>query len=968
MKNLQEKTMRIMHIAVQTLFLFVFIILLLQPVGAQTASICWPEITHETKPWTRWWWMGSAVTENGLTDALTSYRQAGLGGVEITPIYGVRGNETQFIEYLSPSWMDKLTYTLQEAKRLDMGVDMANASGWPFGGPWVDENEAAHNLVWKIYYLKGGESLVDTIHYIQKPLVRMQRRRACDINQVKYPLSSNLPRQEFDFDQLRYQKELPLICLVANKVSSQGFSCSIDLTEKVHNGILDWTAPEGKWILSALFQGDHGKMVERSGPGGEGLAIDHFSVQAINNYLRKFEEAFDGHDIDYLRNYFNDSYEVDDAIGQANWTPLFFSDFQRLQGYDLKKHLPALLKMDTPEMNSRVLYDYRMTISQLLLDSFTNVWGKWASKQGKGIRNQAHASPANILDLYAASDIPEIEGNDMACLKFASSASHITGKRFTSSETCTWLNEHFISTLGNVKNDVDKFLLAGVNHIFYHGTAYSPKEVAWPGWLFYAAVHFTPANSFWEDFNVLNQYVARAQSFLQAGTPSNDILVYFSIADLWSQLSNKGLLKHFHTDKFLNGLSMGVCCDYFLQKGYSWDAISDKQLSENISVQDGRLHTKDGAVYQTIVIPQSHLMPITTFRRLFCLAQNGATILFHGGLPTDIPGLSSLESGRQEMKMLKNKLKFIETDDVHIAFYGKGRIVCSNRLQSLLDQSTIVPEKLYKHGLQSIRRLKKDNDSTYYYFIKNPSSNTFVGWVPLNADYKSALLYNPMNGKSGAALLRSSKENNPEIYLRLLPGETLVVETSHMVSTEKVYPFFERNGTPIELSGKWSLTFMKGGPSLPAPLVLDTLSSWTKYGRDYENFSGTAEYRIHIPHLPKAKAWLLSFDEIHESASIYINDTYIGSILDTPYSIEINGEQIKENDKLTIRVSNQMANHIHYLDKEGIEWRKFYNVNFNAKIKENQRADGIFTTIKWKVLNSGICGKVKLIPLKSVVN
>jgi hypothetical protein len=30
-----------------------------------------------------------------------------------------------------------LKYTLQEAKRLDMGIDLANATGWPFGGPWV---------------------------------------------------------------------------------------------------------------------------------------------------------------------------------------------------------------------------------------------------------------------------------------------------------------------------------------------------------------------------------------------------------------------------------------------------------------------------------------------------------------------------------------------------------------------------------------------------------------------------------------------------------------------------------------------------------------------------------------------------------------------------------------------------------------------------------------------------------------
>lgn len=64
-------------------------------------------------------------------------------------------------------------------------------------------------------------------------------------------------------------------------------------------------------------------MVERAGPGGEGDVIDHFSASAIDHYLSKFDEAFKGKDISYLRYYFNDSYEVDDARGESNWTPAF---------------------------------------------------------------------------------------------------------------------------------------------------------------------------------------------------------------------------------------------------------------------------------------------------------------------------------------------------------------------------------------------------------------------------------------------------------------------------------------------------------------------------------------------------------------------------------------------------------------------------------------------------------------------
>ena len=57
------------------------------------AQIKWPAITRQTKPWTRWWWEGSAVDKSNLTALMKLYQQAGLGGLEITPIYGVKGTE-----------------------------------------------------------------------------------------------------------------------------------------------------------------------------------------------------------------------------------------------------------------------------------------------------------------------------------------------------------------------------------------------------------------------------------------------------------------------------------------------------------------------------------------------------------------------------------------------------------------------------------------------------------------------------------------------------------------------------------------------------------------------------------------------------------------------------------------------------------------------------------------------------------
>ena len=40
---------------------------------SQADPLAWPAITSQTKPWTRWWWLGSAVDNPNLTRLLEQY-------------------------------------------------------------------------------------------------------------------------------------------------------------------------------------------------------------------------------------------------------------------------------------------------------------------------------------------------------------------------------------------------------------------------------------------------------------------------------------------------------------------------------------------------------------------------------------------------------------------------------------------------------------------------------------------------------------------------------------------------------------------------------------------------------------------------------------------------------------------------------------------------------------------------------
>ncbi len=102
---------------------------------------------RDARPWTRWWWFGSCVTEPEITRQLTLLRDAGFGGVEIQPIHAPADPPVPPIPYLSPAWMRMLEHALREADRLGLGVDLTMGSGWPRGGPRVSPDLSARRLV-----------------------------------------------------------------------------------------------------------------------------------------------------------------------------------------------------------------------------------------------------------------------------------------------------------------------------------------------------------------------------------------------------------------------------------------------------------------------------------------------------------------------------------------------------------------------------------------------------------------------------------------------------------------------------------------------------------------------------------------------------------------------------------------------------------------------------------------------------
>ena len=793
-----------------------FYLFTLLPLSAQQ----WPTPLPEAKPGTRWWWLGSAVDKENLQWNLSEYARVGIGAVEITPLYGVKGNDKNNIQFLSPEWMQALKDVEDISKPLGIEVDMNCGTGWPFGGPHISLEQAACKAIFK-------DTLINGVH--------------------KYNVEIGRTKQK----------------------------------------------------------------VKRAAPGGEGWVVDHFDRDAVHHYLDRFEQAFATSGVPYPHTFFNDSYEV----YNANWTPTLFDEFQKRRGYDLRTKLPELL--GEVDDGNQVLCDYRETLSDLLLENFTQQWVAWAHQHGVKVRNQAHGSPANLLDLYAAVDIPEIEGfglsefgikglrtdpgmtrknfSDVSMLKYASSAAHVMGKPFTSSETFTWLTEHFRTSLSQMKPDLDLMFTCGVNHVYFHGSCYTPKDDPWPGWKFYASVDMSPTNSIWRDAPYLMKYIERCQSFLQLGQPDNDFLVYLPVRDMWRQ-RGKDLLMQFDIH------SMDEKAPQFIKSilaidslGYDCDYISDRQLAK-LHIEDGRLVTEGGTSYRALIIP------------------SGTTI--------------------------DNRLKALLAPVSQYIIYGESATAMAQFAQSESMKTEL--------GLRTIRRKTSDG---WHFFIANLTPNDINGDVALAIPFKGATWFNPMNGDIYPADVCDGK-----LHINLRSGESRILQTSSTQS-EASLSIQQKAAESFEVKGPWSLSFIDECPRVEDTFLLDTLQTWETLSDSAAITMGTGVYAttFKLSGAQAKKHWLIDLGDVRESARVYLNGQFIGCAWAVPFVLDCGNALQKGTNQLRIEVTNLPANRIAHLDRQGIPWRKFNEINV---VDINYKKT---TYAHWSPVPSGLRSKVTLV-------
>lgn len=364
-----------------------------------------------------------------------------------------------------------------------------------------------------------------------------------------------------------------------------------------------------------------------------------------------------------------------------------------------------------------------------------------------------------------------------------------------------------------------------------------------------------------------------------------------------------------------------------------------------------------GGRYRTLVVPHVRLMSADTLRRLADLAREGASILLLGGAPEDVPGLGALDARRA---VLLETLRSIGVEpgagrETRRLVVGKGRVLTGDDVEALLAEAGVTREPMVDHGIQLVRRRHARGR---HYFLANRGAAAVDGWLPLGVPARSAVLLDPRsNDRAGAAALRRGDDGAAEVFLQLEPGESIVLRTFSEAGVEgSPRPCLRRVGPPVPITGMWTVRFVEGGPALPAGLKTGQLASWTTLGdEEARRFAGTARYEVTLERPPgTAEEWQLDLGGVGDSARVFLNGHPVARLWSRPFRAALGQALRPGRNTLVVDVTSLAANRVRDLDRRGVPWKAFHDINVVGVDYKPLDASG------WPLRDSGLLGPVSL--------
>ncbi|MGJ9426552.1 glycosyl hydrolase [Nesterenkonia halotolerans] len=533
------------------------------------------------RPMMRWWWFGPDVDRADLVRDLDDMRAAGIGGVECSFVYPMGAASDSF---LSETFLADVGFAAEAAEARGLRFDVTLGSGWPYGGPHIDESTASRRL------------------HFEREEVLMPGGRI--------PIPRTWPSDEF-------------IAAYIGEGTRWETPSSYTQVERDGDHLLLPTGRGPRVLLLAISRLS-GQTVKRAASGAEGWVLDHMNAAAARAHIDAVAEPLlAAAGAGRIGTVFCDSLEV----FNADWTGTVPEEFEARRGYDL---LPQLWRLTLPgDASAELQADFHRTLTELVEENFIKVFAEWARAKGLSFRLQCYGQPPVTISSYRHVHAIEGEGwgwDAITACRWASSAGQIYGREVISSETWTWNHSpSFRSTPLDILGEAHDHLLMGINQFIGHGWPTSPRPEspadsaaqAELGRVFYASAALDSRNAWWDAAPSLWGTLHRLSWLMRQGHRLSQVGIYLPARDISAGFGAAGRVDLYKESR----LHIGDALPHAIRSsGLDFDLFDDDATA-----------VLDPSRFPLIVLPGARDIPAETLLWLEAVQAAGGVVLDLGG-------------------------------------------------------------------------------------------------------------------------------------------------------------------------------------------------------------------------------------------------------------------------------------------------------------------------------------------------
>jgi hypothetical protein len=736
------------------------------------------------RPWVYWFWNNANVTSNGITADLEAMRRVGIGGVLIMDVVVPFAPPRGSAEFMNAEWQNLFQFSVQEAARLGLEINMANGPGWcGSSGPWITPELSMQMLVSTNTLVKGP---VNFSAALPVPGTGGKQRHEGLDSSVKYD----------DF-----YRDIAVLAFpdTTNRIVSH--DSVVNLTAKLdRDGKLNWDVPPGGWIIQRIGHTSTGSSTRPAVAGGNGLECDKLSAAAMDVHFTNMIGRLAATAGPLAGKSFTATHIDSWEVGWQNWTPKMCAEFQKRRGYDPLPWLPCAESFserikgtnitryfhdfDSVEMSERFRWDFNQTISELLAENYVGHLAELAHEHGLRLSIEGYdllfgdegiysASADEPMSEFWTSKVPWVKGfNEHKAAQMASIA-HTTGKNIVGAESFTSDDhEKWMMHPATIKSFGDFEFTQGINRFVFHRYAHQPYLDRAPGATMGAwGLHYERTQTWWEMSGAWHEYLARCQYLLRQGKFVADLCY------LRPEVPNQ---------------------TYFTPNppppaGYRYDEISAEALVQRMKVKNGKLVLPDGMSYRVLVLPERTVMTPALAKKIKSLVAAGAIVV--GPKPKTSPSLQAFPQCDEVVAKIGNTV-WGECDGKKITEqrFGKGKVVCGQPLEKILSDLQTPPDFAGEGTLNWIHRR---TNGAEIYFLANPSAVSVEVKCHFRADGLSPELWQPETGRMEPVVVYETTGGGIAIPLHFEPGESVFVVFLKCAGTIDPVASFTRDGQSV---------------------------------------------------------------------------------------------------------------------------------------------------------------------------